>query len=82
MIWIDGRFSWPLVLAIVWATLAIVATDIVWRSVQASIVLIAGGGVGGLAVGAAIILVVGACLKKRQAAQQAAPAVRAPAAGE
>ena len=59
MIWTEGRLSWPLVLAVVWATLVIVATDIVWRSVLASIVLVAGSGAAILAIGAAAILVVG-----------------------
>ena len=59
MIWINGRFSWPLVLAIAYVTLVIIAIDMTWRLVQAPIAIVAGTGLAVLVIGAAAIWVLG-----------------------
>jgi hypothetical protein len=59
MIWTEGRFSWPAVGAVVYATLVLVATDISWRLVQAPATWIMGGGALIMATGSAAILLVG-----------------------
>ncbi len=47
MFWIDGRFAWPAVLAVLFSTLTVVAIDFAWRTVQApvSLVAVAGGAI-------------------------------------
>ena len=69
MIWINGRLSWPLVLAIVYATLVTILTDAVWRLVQAPIELIAGSGLALLVAGLTIIVALDMRSKKRRTLQ-------------
>lgn len=64
MFWIDGRFSWPLIIAIAYATVAIVATDIAWRLIQAPSAWIAGAGLAAVLAGTAIIFLLGSRLSR------------------
>jgi hypothetical protein len=60
MIWQEGRLGWPLVLAVLFSTAAILGLDFAWRMVQApvSVVVVAGAAV--LLTGNAAILLIGA----------------------
>ena len=56
MFWTEGRFAWPPVLMVLFSTLALLAIDYVWRMVEASAAVIAGGGLALLLIGNAAIL--------------------------
>jgi hypothetical protein len=66
MIWINGRLSWTLVLTIAYATLVVIATDFVWRMIEAPMVVFAGSGLAVMAAGVSVIFTLGARSKKRQ----------------
>ena len=76
MIWIDGRFSWPLVLTIVYATLVIIVTDTVWRLVvRRRYRRDCRQRPGRDGLGVAVIVFFAARINKRRAAQSAAGAM-------
>lgn len=56
MFWTQGRFSWPAIIVVLYSTLVIFATDLVWRLVTAPVARIAGGALVVLLVGNALIL--------------------------
>ena len=60
MFWIDGRFSWPLIIMAAYSTIVIAATDTAWRLIQAPIAVIAGGGLAAILIGNALIALLGA----------------------
>lgn len=60
MFWIDGRIAWPVVLAALFSTVIILATDFAWRTVQAPLSLVGGAGVLLLLAGNAAIFILGA----------------------
>ena len=68
MVWIEGRLSWPPVLALVYATIVTIVTDTVWRLVQAPIALVIGGGLAMLVIGMAAIPLLGRQMKSRRSA--------------
>ena len=65
MVWVDGRYSWPLILAIVYVTFVIVATDTLWRVVVAPLWQVAACGIAAMAAGVALIVLFAARLDKR-----------------
>ncbi|HEX4273493.1 MAG TPA: hypothetical protein VHZ32_19030 [Rhizomicrobium sp.] len=60
MIWQNGRFGWPLVLAVLFSTAAILGLDFAWRMVQAPVSVIAVAGAAMLVAGNTAILLIGA----------------------
>jgi hypothetical protein len=60
MFWIDGRISWPVVLAVVFSTVTILATDFAWRTIQAPLPVIVGVAALLLLAGNAAIFIRGA----------------------
>ena len=72
LIWIDGRLSWPLVIAVVFPSLSLIVVDFVWRVVVLPIewlLLYAF-----LVDGAAAALLIGSCavVRRRKSALRAA----------
>lgn len=59
MLWIDGRFAWPVVVAVVFSTVALLAVDFAWRTVQVPVSLLAIAGAGILLAGNIAIFIVG-----------------------
>jgi hypothetical protein len=60
MFWRNGRFGWPMVLAMLFSTAAILGIDFAWRTVQAPLSVIAMTGVIVMLAGNAAIAVTGA----------------------
>jgi len=60
MFWIDGRLAWPAVVAVLFSTLAVLAIDFAWRTVQAPVWLLAIAGAGILLAGNTAIFIIGA----------------------
>ena len=60
MFWIDGRIAWPVVLAALFSTVIILATDFAWRTVQAPVLLIGVAAIALLLAGNAAIFILGA----------------------
>ena len=58
MLCTNGRISWPVVSGILFSTIAILLTDIVWRVVQISIWAIAASAIALLIIGNATIFIV------------------------
>jgi hypothetical protein len=59
VIYVGNRLSWTLVIAIVYATLVFVLTDIVWRTVEMSIIFVVAGAACVFAAGEAAIWLLG-----------------------
>ena len=63
LFWVDGRLSWPLVVTVGFLTLSAVIIDFVWRSFVIPFETLLIYSV--ICEGAAVILLVGACLQFR-----------------